>query len=279
MIISYEQLVFCENKISVKVFLVINYKKRLNRERWSLLITLRNAITPFMDVLAFIWLGLTVYDLVSGLTAVLNKIMIAVWCIFAVHFFIELILAPQKKIYLKHNMLTALSLILPAFRAFRFFRLFRYLRGLRSLTLVKILSTINRGMKALSNNLKKKVFIYVIGLTLMVVLTGAAGILNFEKDMTDYFKGFGSALWWSAMMVTTMGSDYFPKTAEGRTLAFILAVYGFAVFGYVAATFASYLMSKVQQEKKNKNVEQEITQLRIEIRELRTLMKKDSRLK
>src|SRR5690606_16533202 len=100
----------------------------------------------------------------------------------------------------------------------------------------------------LSKSFARKVFIYVLGLTVMVVLLGAAGILNFEKDVTDYFQGFGSALWWSAMMVTTMGSDYFPKSPEGRFLAFILAFYGFAIFGYVAATFASFLMSRVEKK-------------------------------
>jgi voltage-gated potassium channel len=27
---------------------------------------------------------------------------------------------------------------------------------------------------------------------------------------------YGNALWWTAMVMTTIGSDYFPKTAEGR---------------------------------------------------------------
>lgn len=29
---------------------------------------------------------------------------------------------------------------------------------------------------------------------------------------------YGTALWWTAMILTTMGSDYWPKTAEGRIL-------------------------------------------------------------
>lgn len=73
-------------------------------------------------------------------------------------------------------------------------------------------------------------------------------------------------------MVTTMGSDYFPKSSEGRVLAFILAVYGFAVFGYVAATFASYLISKVKTEENKTTVDQEIKELRFEIERLKTLI-------
>jgi voltage-gated potassium channel len=46
------------------------------------------------------------------------------------------------------------------------------------------------------------------------------------------------------MTLTTMGSDYFPKTSEGRLLCFFLALYGFAVFGYVTATIASFFVAR-----------------------------------
>lgn len=244
---------------------------QLNRERWNLLISLKKSVSPLMDCLAFIWLALTIYELAYGLPLALETISGVIWCIFVLYFFIELILAPEKKVYLKHNWLTAISLFLPAFRIFRFLRIFRYLRILRSLTLVKILSSVNRGMRALSKTLTTKVFIYVLSLSIIVVLSGAAGILNFEKE-ANYFQGFGSALWWSAMMVTTMGSDFFPKSAEGRVLAFLLALYGFAIFGYVAATFSSYLISKVQKKEKKGNLEQEIQELRAETRELKAMI-------
>ena len=32
------------------------------------------------------------------------------------------------------------------------------------------------------------------------------------------------------MLLTSLGSKYWPRTAEGRVLCFILALYGFAVF-------------------------------------------------
>lgn len=33
------------------------------------------------------------------------------------------------------------------------------------------------------------------------------------------------------MLLTTMGSEYWPQTAEGRILCLLLSVYAFAVFG------------------------------------------------
>jgi voltage-gated potassium channel len=46
------------------------------------------------------------------------------------------------------------------------------------------------------------------------------------------------------MTLTTMGADFFPVTPEGRILCLLLAIYGFAVFGYVTATVASYFVAR-----------------------------------
>jgi voltage-gated potassium channel len=46
------------------------------------------------------------------------------------------------------------------------------------------------------------------------------------------------------MLLTTMGSDYWPRTAEGRLLCLLLAVYAFAVFGYVTAAIAAYFVGR-----------------------------------
>jgi len=35
----------------------------------------------------------------------------------------------------------------------------------------------------------------------------------------------GEALWWTAMIMTTMGSQYWPQTIEGRMLCVFLALY------------------------------------------------------
>ena len=51
---------------------------------------------------------------------------------------------------------------------------------------------------------------------------------------------YGEALWWTAMTMTTVGSEYAPVTAEGRLLAWLLSVYALGVFGYVTATIASH---------------------------------------
>jgi voltage-gated potassium channel len=41
-----------------------------------------------------------------------------------------------------------------------------------------------------------------------------------------------------------MGSEFWPRTGEGRVLCFLLSLYGFAVFGYITAAFASFFVGR-----------------------------------
>jgi voltage-gated potassium channel len=46
------------------------------------------------------------------------------------------------------------------------------------------------------------------------------------------------------MLMTTMGSEYWPRTGEGRILCFLLSLYAFGVFGYVTATIATFFIGR-----------------------------------
>jgi voltage-gated potassium channel len=46
-----------------------------------------------------------------------------------------------------------------------------------------------------------------------------------------------------------MGSDYWPQTPEGRLLCLLLAIYAFAVFGYVTAAIAAYFVDRDKSER------------------------------
>lgn len=52
------------------------------------------------------------------------------------------------------------------------------------------------------------------------------------------------------MIMTTMGSEFWPKTAEGRVLCVLLALYAFGVFGYVTAALASFFVGHDTDEQK-----------------------------
>ena len=73
----------------------------------------------------------------------------------------------------------------------------------------------------------------------------------FENETPTGLKSYGHALWWTAMLLTSIGSDYFPQTAEGRLLCLLLAIYGFAVFGYRVATLSSFFVGRDAADKKS----------------------------
>lgn len=223
-------------------------KEQLVNERKKLLVSIEKTLEGPMVFLGFIWLILLVIELIWGLSKPLEYTSIVVWIIFIIDFLIKLILAPAKVIFLKKNWLAIISLIIPALRVFRIFRVIRLLRGLRGIKLVRLISSITRSMKSLSATMKRRAFGYVFTLILLVTFGGAAGMYAFENP-TPGFTSYSMALWWTAMKVITSGNEFNPATPEGRTLAFLIAVFGYAVFGYVTATISSFFIGRDAEEK------------------------------
>lgn len=223
-------------------------KPQINNERKKLLTSIERLLEGPMIFLGFAWLALLVVELIWGLSKALEYLSLTIWIVFIVDFFIKFILAPAKVIFLKKNWLTAISLLIPALRIFRIFRFLRLLRGLRGIRLVRVVSSINRSMKSLAATMRRRAFGYVFLLTLVVTFAGAAGMFAIEKPAPG-FDSYGMALWWTAMRVITAGSEYYPSTAEGRGLALLIAVFGYAVFGYVTATLASFFIGRDAEEK------------------------------
>lgn len=252
-------------------------REKTQNERLEILEQLENWLETPMLILSFVWLALFIYESIWSISPLLDAIGTVIWIIFVVDFAIKFTLAPDKIEYLKSNWLTAIALLLPAlrvFRAFRVFRLLRAARAARGLRFVRLLTSLNRGMKALSASFSRRGFGYVLVLTVIVMFGGAAGMYSFENEVEGGFKSYAEALWWTAMMLTTIGSDYFPRTAEARILCFILALYAFAAFGYITATLATFFVERDTDKRKSEEkptlleLQTEIKELRAEIRQM-----------
>ncbi|TKK65673.1 two pore domain potassium channel family protein [Ilyomonas limi] len=219
---------------------------QLKRERNTLLKRVEKAMEGPLIFLGFIWLILVIVDLIWGLNPVLKILSVIIWIIFIIDFIAKFILAPEKLNFLKKNWLTAISLIIPALRVVRIVRVVRLLKGAN---LIKIVASVNRSMKSLSATFKRRGFGYVVALTIGVIFAGAAGMYAFENQQSGGLKTYGEALWWTAMLITSLGSQYWPVTAEGQALCLLLALYGFCVFGYITATLASFFVGRDAEEK------------------------------
>lgn len=215
------------------------------RERWRMLEQMDEWLRTPMLVLSLAWLVLVLVELTRGTTELLAYFGTAIWVVFIAEFALRLTLAPEKGPFLRKNWLTAIALLVPALRLVRALSILRAARALRGIRLVRIVGTANRSMNALKATLRRRGFGYVLGLTFALCALGAAGMQSFEPGA---FESYGHALWWTGMLITSIGSDYWPVTVEGRVLSLLLAVYGLAVFGYIAAAFASFFIGRDAEE-------------------------------
>jgi voltage-gated potassium channel len=240
-------------------------------ERWVTLRELENWLERPMLVLSFVWLLLVLVELVYGVSAPLEVFGTAIWAIFIAEFALRFALAPRKSAFLRSNWVTAVALLVPALRLLRGLRALQVLRAGRGLRLVKVVGTANRGMNALSASFGRRGIGYVLAATVLVDLLGAAGMLAFEPshEVPGGFATYWDALWWTSMLITTMGSQFWPQTMEGRILCFLMSVYGLAVFGYITASLASFFVGRDAPDTGERLSESEIELLRREIESLR----------
>jgi voltage-gated potassium channel len=121
-------------------------------------------------------------------------------------------------------------------------RVLRAAGALRGASLLRLLTSVNRGMRALERVARRGQLGYVLGLTVLVTLAGAAGAYYFEQGVPNAtIQTPGDALWWAATLITTVNSPLAVVTLEGRVIGMLLRVYALGVSGYVTALMAVHL--------------------------------------
>lgn len=106
---------------------------------------------------------------------------------------------------------------------------------------------------------KNKLFKYIlkrpaIQAVLLILITSifAAGLtVYFEASGNPEFKGFGDAVWWVLVTISTVGyGDKVPVTAGGLTMAVVLMFFGVALLSVVTATISSIFVTRKIKEGK-----------------------------
>lgn len=194
-----------------------------------------------MVFLAFVWIALMVIEFAGVRHPALETISSAIWVVFVLDFLLRFILADRKLRFLRRNVLTLVSLALPALRIFRLTKVLRLARATRGLRLVRVGTSLNRSVRVLMRSMGRKGLGYVVALTGIVTVVGSAGMYALEESL---YSSYWDALWWTAMIMTTMGSEAWPHSLEGRILCLALAIYAFSIFGYVTAALASFLVER-----------------------------------
>lgn len=196
------------------------------------------------------------------------------WALFLLEFAAKFALAPVKRRYLRERWLDALVVLLPFLR---FLRLARVLRTTRALPIFRLLVFGSRGSGSVLTLLKRRRLGQLALISAMVVLLGAAAGLLLESGASgSTIEDFGDALWWSASLVTTVGSELYPVTAGGRILAFLLMIYAVGVFSYFIAAIASVLV-EVDARRTTARKENGVRLSESEIQALRSILERTER--
>ncbi|MGQ9371479.1 ion transporter [Azospirillum sp. A39] len=247
-------------------------RRAVTRRRLTLLHQLEDWLETPMIVLGLLWLVLLAVELTEGLSPFLETVGTAIWALFVGEFLLRFALAPDKLRFLGRNILTLVSLAVPALRLLRGLRVLRLARGLR---LVRVLGSLNRGVKATRAGLGRRGFGTVVAVSLVLTLVGAAGMTALERGQGGPFDSYSESLWWTARIMMTIGPEAWPVTPEGRVLSLVLALYGYVLFGYVAASLTSLFVGRDAEDPgaevagaaQIRSLEAELRALRAELRE------------
>jgi voltage-gated potassium channel len=178
-------------------------------------------------------------DLSSNTNRIFEIIQWTSWVAFAIDLLGGLILAQDKKQYLKSNPLAILSVVLPFLRPLRLLRFISF----GTLVLDKV-------------NLGKSIGISVRVITTALFLTyiAAIEITLAERNQPDAtINSFGDGIWWAVTTLTTVGyGDMYPTTTQGRYIAIGLMISGICVLGFVSATIAAWFVKLNQQDVQSK---------------------------
>jgi voltage-gated potassium channel len=230
------------------------------RERWEEATDWILTTAALLFLLAYAW-PIIDPDLADPWPTVLGWVTVTAWVWFAVDFGARMWLSDHRRRFVRTHLVDLAVIVLPL------------LRPLRLLRLVTLLNVLNRHA---GRSLRGRVAVYVVGATTLVMFIAALAVLDVERGQPDAnIDGFGDALWWSFATVTTVGyGDRFPVTGEGRAIAAGLMLTGIALLGVITATFASWLVERVQQagEESEAVTRRDLQALTAEVARLRALV-------
>jgi voltage-gated potassium channel len=174
-----------------------------------------------------------------------------VWLAFCAEFLGLLLLAPQKRRFIRESWFDIVIIaVSPPFAIVpETWQGLRAARALRLLRLLRAFAFLSIGLKTTRRLLQHRRFNYVLLATSGVILLGALGIYIIERNVNESITSPWDAIWWAISTATTVGyGDIYPTTGEGRLIAVVLMLTGIGVIGVFTATIASFFMIEEEEE-------------------------------
>lgn len=224
----------------------MNYSiKAINKLKNKKTILLYEVTMTILTIIAVVMVALNYFtQQTSYKVYIFNVIDTIILAIFALDYFIRLILSENKLHFFKNNIIDLISIIpfnylFQTARTFRIMKLFKLTKLLKFVGLLRILVLIRKFKKNMTKFLKTNNFNYVLWVSIFTVLLGALGFSIIEN------RSFLDGLWWSFVTVTTVGyGDMSPRTGGGKVLAAIIMLIGIGVIGMLTGTISTFFINK-----------------------------------
>lgn len=193
-----------------------------------------------LTALSLVFIAVYAWQVISRPTGtwstLANGTMYVLWAIFVADYLIRLLLAEHKWTFVKRNVLSLVVVALPAFGPLR---------------LLLILPAFNTLQRTGRMALRGRIATYVASSVIMVVVIGSLAMLDVERGAPGAtISSFGDAIWWSFITLTTVGyGNYSPVTTMGRVIAVGMMLAGIGLLSVVTSYLASWLVSKVSEDK------------------------------
>ncbi len=189
---------------------------------------MKNKQTPlFIYEFSMLLLAITSLGLLFFRGKIATELNFFIWLLFVLDYTLRLIWAENKRTFVKKHPLDLIA-ILPLSGVFRSARIFRSLR-----TFV----VFRRYLQPISD------ILVINGLDKFLILTGILLVLiPIPVALVEpAINGYGDALWWAIVTITTVGyGDIAPVTELGRFLAVILMLFGIGIIGALTSSITSY---------------------------------------
>jgi voltage-gated potassium channel len=157
--------------------------------------------------------------------------------LFALEFGSRLIVARDRRSYVRGHWIDLISLIPPA----RWLRPFRLLRLLR---LIRAFAGAGRALVRVDRMARHGGLIWLLVAWFAVMLLSSIALYVAENGVNAAVDSPIDALWWGITTMTTVGyGDVYPLTPEGRIAAVVLMVLGIGLYSAITATVTSFLIA------------------------------------
>jgi voltage-gated potassium channel len=196
-------------------------------------------VTKFpVAVLGVAWLVITVIVVSSNASGsastTLVGLLFAVWVLLLGEYLVRLVIAPDRKAYLRRRWAEPATVVVPPFQGW-------HLLGIEEMSLL-----LREAQLRVEAILRHHSLFRVLIAAIVTLMLGAWLVLLFEQNTKgSNIHGYADALWWAIVTVTTVGyGDRYPVSQGGRAVALVLMLIGIGLIGVLTATVASVFIKE-----------------------------------